>query len=317
MHHRNSHRRESWRHNRLRLEQTLTESGMRSSATGMRRHNGPLFRVIETALAAGLAVTGLARRGRRNALDLRVRRVDFHFPHLPPAFDGYAILHLSDLHLGAPPELAGILRRFLNGIAVDLVAITGDFQTHGHPGAEVIGHELGIVLEGVRAQDGVVAVLGNHDGADLVDVLEAGGIQVLLNERRTLTRRGEHLHVVGTDDPFRFYSPAAAQALEECRDGFRIALVHTVDLVQQAEAAGYALYLAGHSHGGQVALPGGKPVLTALDRNRHLAVGAWRQGRLQGYTSSGTGSANLPRFNTRPEATILRLVRTETTARSP
>lgn len=310
-------RRQQWRQNRLAMERLLVDKRLRSSADGQRGHPIRRFRVMETLLAAGLKAVGLYRRGMRNALDLRLRSLDITFPHLPPAFDGYTILHLSDLHVDAVAGHMAVLERTVHGLAPDLVAITGDFQTEAQPAPAVVGRRLGPVLGRLTCADGVVAVLGNHDSAAMVEVLESLGVQVLVNERRTITRRGEHLHVVGTDDPYCFCTPAARQALAACGDGFRVALVHTVDLVEEAAAAGYALYLSGHTHGGQVALPGGWPLVTALDRNRHLAVGLWRHGRMVGYTSSGTSSGNLPRFHTRPEATLIRLVRGAADVGSP
>ncbi|MBC7953941.1 MAG: metallophosphoesterase [Rhodospirillaceae bacterium] len=302
--------RQLWRHARLRLESRLSRTGKRSSATGERPRGLPLLVVAEALLGVTARLTGLYQRGLHNARNVRVTPVEFTFPHLPPAFHGYTILHLSDLHVGTVPGLLDALPALLGRAAADLVVITGDFQTFGQPPAPEAARLLAPIMAALHPADGILAVLGNHDRAHMADALGSLGVRVLVNEAVTLTRRGEHLHITGTDDVFAFHSPAAEAALALRQDGFRMALVHTVDLVDQAEHQGYALYLSGHTHGGQVCLPGGRPVFTALDRHRHLAKGAWRHGRLQGYTSSGTGSSAPPlRFNSRPEVAVITLLR--------
>ena len=277
---------------------------------GERRDCSPLLRRVINATERVFRLAGLHARARRNAADLRLVEVDFAFPDLPAAFDGYRLLHLSDLHVGEVPGLAQVWLDRLSGLRPELVVITGDIQSQAKPPPPEAAAHLAPLLAALEPADGVCAVLGNHDDSTLVEELEKLGVEVLVNQGRTLARGSEHIHLIGTDDVFAFYTPAAEQALSAWRDGFRIALVHTVDLVDHAEALGYALYLSGHTHGGQIALPGGRPLATALDRHRHLAKGAWRHGRLHGYTSSGTGTGHPAlRLNTRPEATLIRLVR--------
>lgn len=302
--------RAQWLLRRLHLEQRLARHGRRSTPAGERLHSPGLNRAIEHGARLAAALAGLHRRGRRNALDLRLRTRDFRFADLPPAFDGYRLLHLSDLHVGAHPEMVPIWTEALAGLPCDLVAVTGDFQCTATPPAAEVLRLLEPLLAALTPIDGIAAVLGNHDGAELVEALEGRGVRVLVNEALMLARGAETVTVVGTDDVHCFYTEAAQQALAAHTAGFRIALVHTVDLVEDAAAAGYALYLSGHTHGGQIALPGGRPLYTALDRHRHLAAGPWRFGSLQGHTSPGTGSGAPPlRFNTRPEATLIRLIR--------
>ena len=92
---------------------------------------------------------------------------------------------------------------------------------------------------------------------------------------------------------------------------FRIALIHSPEMADHAAAAGVSLYLCGHTHGGQVCLPGGRPILTRLTRCRHAAVGHWREGAMRGYTSHGLGTSWPPlRFNSRGEMTVITLRRT-------
>lgn len=142
----------------------------------------------------------------------------------------------------------------------------------------------------------------------MVDLLEAQGVTMLVNETVRVGTGPSHFHVTGTDDVHLFYSDEAHKVLREGPEGFRIALVHTPDLATDAARAGYGLYLCGHTHGGQICLPGGRPILTALDSHQHLASGAWSLDGMQGYTSRGIGGGFFPvRFNCPGEIGLLRL----------
>ena len=83
------------------------------------------------------------------------------------------------------------------------------------------------------------------------------GIDMLINETRTLKRGAAEIHVTGTDDVHYYYTEAARVALEIAPDGFKVALIHSAELADVAGDAGFSLYLAGHTHGGQISLPGG------------------------------------------------------------
>jgi predicted MPP superfamily phosphohydrolase len=251
---------------------------------------------------------GIYARGRRNALAIKRVERDFFFPDLPAAFDGYRILHLSDTHLDCLPELAAVARRLLSHIEVDLVAVTGDI--HGHYQASLTSSvaPLMALLEGVRARDGVFAVLGNHDPAGMADALEQAGLTVLINESTTVERDGEEIVLTGLDDVHRFYTVAAQRALAAKPAGFGLALVHSAEMADYAAEAGFALYLCGHTHGGQICLPGGRSIFTRLRRCHFGARGEWRAGKMIGYTSNGLGVGEVPlRFNCRGEVTVITL----------
>lgn len=258
----------------------------------------------------GARLVGIHARGRRNALDARLVTVSLSFPDLPPAFDGYRILQLSDTHLDFLPDLSAIAARLLAGIEVDLLALTGD--VHGHHRAPLAASTAPLVelLKAVRVNDRRLAVLGNHDPADMAAALEKLGFEVLNNRSITLVRDGQRIAVTGLDDVHRFFTPAALCALAEAPYGFRIALVHSAEVADYAAAAKYALYLSGHTHGGQICLPGGRPIVTQLRRCRHAAVGTWSEGSMIGYTSCGLGVGDVPlRFNCRGEVSIITLRR--------
>jgi predicted MPP superfamily phosphohydrolase len=257
--------------------------------------------------------TPIYRLGRRNALRPQLNRVELCFRDLPAAFDGYRILQLSDTHLDQLPELAPIARRLLSGLEVDLLALTGDVQGRHRAATDRSTALLAEVLDGLRVRERRVAVLGNHDPAAMVGALERQGFEVLLNRTVALRRGGERLIVTGLDDPHSFYTEGAHAALNDPTiesSSFRIALVHSAEMADHAARAGYALYLCGHTHGGQVCLPGGKPLVTHLARCRLGARGLWRWGDMTGYTTTGLGISGPPmRFNCPGEAALLTLRR--------
>ena len=144
----------------------------------------------------------------------------------------------------------------------------------------------------------------------MVDSFERLGIGMLINETQSIEREGAQIHVTGTDDVHYYYTDAARESLLAAPDGFKIVLVHSAELAGYATDAGFSLYLAGHTHGGQISLPGGIPVISYMSCHRRYASGLWRCGSMIGYITTGIGVTGLPvRFNTRPEAVIVTLRR--------
>jgi uncharacterized protein len=299
--------REVWAERRRALER----QGHASDPDGQRAAwQGRVLDVAALGFDWATRLTGIHSRGRRNALSPALVERAFAFPELPPVFDGYRILQISDPHLDCLPDLARIARRLVRDLDIDLVAITGDI--HGSPRAP-LGHStelLADLLTGATVRDRIVAVLGNHDPASMAEALEQLGITTLINESMVLERGNERLVITGLDDVHRFYTPAAKRALRDAPKGFRIALVHSSEIADYAAAAGFALYLCGHTHGGQICLPGGRWLITRLRRCRFGAQGEWRAGKMIGYTSSGLGVGEVPlRFNCQGEIAVITLRR--------
>ena len=301
---------DQWATERRRLEKSSHLSG----PDGLRsRGRKAVFTRLLDVFGAGLRATPLYARGRANALDLRRVELVLKIRGLPPSFDGYRILHLSDTHLDVLPELVPVVHDLLDGAEVDLLALTGD--VHGHHAAPV-SHSAGLLgeaLRGVKVTGPRLAILGNHDSQGIADQLMAMGFDVLVNRSVAIHRGAGRLVFTGLDDVNSFYTDAArreldAHGLPVGADECRIALIHSAEMADHAARAGYALYLAGHTHGGQICLPGGRPLVTTLHRCRHGAVGLWREGDMIGYTSSGVGVAHPPvRFNCRGEVAFITL----------
>ncbi|HEY5598279.1 MAG TPA: metallophosphoesterase [Kiloniellales bacterium] len=233
------------------------------------------------------------RRGARHALRLDLTELTLSFADLPAAFDGYRILHLTDLHLDNIDDTAAETAARVAELDSDLCVITGDIRDNIHAPLHPLIERLDHVVSAVRAPDGVLSVLGNHDGAAMVAPMERIGIHVLLNETLTLSRDTDELHITGLDDVHRFHTEEAYAALDAAPEGFCIALVHSPEVAGRA-AEKHRLYLTGHTHGGQICLPGQRSFTSGLKRHRDLGKGIWRHGRMVGYTSRGIGACIIP-----------------------
>jgi predicted MPP superfamily phosphohydrolase len=256
-----------------------------------------------------LKATGFFKHGHRNAMNIQVRHVDVFPKALPESFRGYRILHLSDLHLDSMEGIGERIARKIEPLSCDLCVITGDFRYARHGAYKQILPPLRKIVSAVNPTDGIHAVLGNHDTQAMVEDVETLGIRLLTNETRTICRDGQHLHIIGVDDPHDYYTENAAECVTNApRDGFRILLAHSPELYPLADANAVGLYLCGHSHGGQICLPGGLPLMTCLDRGKRFYRGVWKYGNVVGHTSPGCGTAKIPiRFNCNPETTVLTL----------
>ncbi len=264
---------------------------------------------VHALLRGVLRLTGLYGRGRRNAADIRLTHNRVLVEGLPAAFDGYRILHLSDLHLDMSSAITAALLHRVGEASYDLCVITGDFRarTYGVFEGVVSGAaQLRAVLAGE-----VYAVLGNHDFIEMVPGLEAAGIRVLLNESVVLRRGGADLYLAGIDDPHYYRvdnleKAAAGVPLAACS----VLLSHSPEVYRHAAHAGFKLLLCGHTHGGQICLPGGWALSYNASCPRRFGKGSWRYHGLLGYTSRGAGSCVVDaRFNCPPEITVHELRR--------
>lgn len=259
---------------------------------------------VHALIRATLKMTMLHGRGRNNALKLELTRNEIHLPHLPQSFEGLRILHLSDLHLDVNDQMAGALIARIADLEYDLCVITGDFRAKTYGPYE---HALA-AMQKVRSviSDPVYAILGNHDSIEMVPGLEGMGIDVLLNESVTIERDGESIHLAGIDDPHYYKAhnlEKAASALDE--DRVSILLSHSPETYRHAAHVGFDVFLCGHTHGGQICLPGGFPLMCNAKAPRSVCNGSWRYGEMHGYTSRGSGASVVDvRYNCAPEVTL-------------
>ena len=270
-------------------------------------------RVLNALVRTLLRLSGFYGRGYRNFLDIQVRTHSVGIAHLAPSFEGFTILQLSDLHLDLDPTLTPRILQRLEGLEYDVCVITGDYRNKCHGDFQPCLAEMEKLMSHLRPRP-AYGILGNHDFIEMVAPLEQMGLQMLLNETVTLERGADRIYLSGVDDPCHY----EADNLEKTRQGIppgaaSVLLAHSPSSYRQAAALGYDFMLSGHTHGGQVCLPGGVAILRLGNCPARMLNGSWSYQGLLGYTSPGTGSSGVPvRFHCPPEMTLHRL-----TTRSP
>jgi predicted MPP superfamily phosphohydrolase len=154
-------------------------------------------------------------------------------------------------------------------------------------------------------------VLGNHDTIRMVPELESMGVEVLLNESVILARGGDVIHLAGVDDAHYYRVDNIEKAAEGIPlEAVSILLSHTPEIYRQAAHSGFDLFFCGHTHGGQICLPGGYPVTLDARCPRRLGYGNWQHGKMLGYTTAGAGTSIVEvRINCLPEIVLHTLVR--------
>jgi uncharacterized protein len=247
---------------------------------------------------------GLYSRARRNADQIAIRRNLLEFESLPPAFADFTILHLSDLHADISEGAMQQLIRIVGDLKYDICVLTGDYRGKTYGPFDI---SLKSILE-LRAQlkEPLYGVLGNHDSIYMVPALEEMGIRMLFNECVTLSRNDSQIYLAGIDDAHFYRTDDIEKAAKQIPGGaFSILLSHTPEVYRKAASAGFNLMLSGHTHGGQLCLPGGIPIKLEARLPRSMGAGAWQYGRMAGYTSVGAGTSLLPvRLNCPPEITL-------------
>ena len=258
-----------------------------------------------------LKITGLNKRGLNNARDFKIVELDLYFDQLPEEFEGYKILHMSDLHVDALENIHLDIVEKIKNLSYDTCVITGDYRDFIFGKHLHIYDSLKYIFDHIQAPDGVFATMGNHDSHDMLPYLEAVGFRMLINETVSIKRDEAEIKITGLDDPYFFYSEHSEAALTASGEGFKILLIHAPEMYQSASANNYSLYLCGHTHGGQICFPWGRPLYINLNRSKHLHSGLWQEAQLTGYTSKGTGVCTMPvRYFTRGEIEVFTLRKT-------
>ena len=259
---------------------------------------------IHSLIRTTLKLSGLYWRGQRNAERIQIRHNHIRFPRLPSAFNGFTLLHISDLHVDMNETAIRRLTELLPDLEYDACVMTGDYRgaTFGVFDAALEGMlQLRSCLRGP-----VYGVLGNHDTIRMVPGLEGKGIRMLLNECEPISRGGDSIYLAGIDDAHYYRVDNIEKAATKIpHDGFSILLSHTPEVYRHAAHAGFDLLLSGHTHGGQMCLPGSIPITLSSVLPRHMGSGPWKYHDMVGYTSVGAGSSIVAvRLNCLPEITL-------------
>jgi len=293
-----------------------------------------MLAVLLTIIGVGLACLAYASLVERNWFALRTHRV----PCLPTGTPAVRVLHISDLHFRRGQRRK---RAFLARCATtnpDLVVGTGDFLG----GADAVEATVDAMTQ-IRPRTSAFFVLGSNDyygstptnpfkylvgpsnrhkpkgrpnpWRDLVAGLQERGWRLINNETANLTLDGfGPVDIVGLDDP-HLRRDDLSVASPRSHEGFRLAIVHSPDAAPALAALGYDLIVCGHTHGGQLRVPGFGALVTnstlprTMARGLHRLDGAW----LHVSAGMGTNPYAPVRFACRPEACLLELVPREET----
>jgi predicted MPP superfamily phosphohydrolase len=285
---------------------------MTTSSNGRISRRGLLkaaLRMMAGSSLAALGTTVYATQLEPRWLEIERVRVPIHA--LPAAFDGYRIVQLSDIHFGncTPRDTVAHALQMALDLTPDLIVLTGDYvlDVVDWPG-------LSTVLSTLSTHGNVAAILGNHDhwmdAAGVRWALADAGIPELQNASRALVLGDQAVWLLGVDDVWEQHDDLPAALVDVPAGAIAILLAHEPDFADEAVLTGrIALQLSGHSHGGQVRIPGkGAPVLPYLARN--YPYGLRRVGSMWLYTNRGVGliPPNV-RINCRPEVTEITLCR--------
>ncbi len=238
---------------------------------------------------------------------LLVKKYTILVKGLSPAFDGFTILHLSDLHNKEFGHKQEKLLNLINKQEFHLVAITGDLVDKRNPRVMP-----GIHLVEKLSHKPVYFVPGNHDwwnGFKFREQLIESGVKILENQAEKFSLNGEHFWVVGVDDPY-LGRDNLGQALLNVNDAApKILLAHAPNIYDAAIKSGIDLVMVGHTHGGQVRLPIlGAIVIPGQDLFPKLDYGLFTSGKTSMIINGGLGESVLPiRFNMKPEIVLLTL----------
>jgi predicted MPP superfamily phosphohydrolase len=224
---------------------------------------------------------------------------------LPPALDGLRISLITDVHHSRIVPADDVMQAIELAMSArpDLIVLGGDYVTFGDrafvgPVAELLGS--------LRAPHGVFAVLGNHDDdRDMPAALTARGFTVLKDQRTQLTIRNETLTLAG----IRFWTRRAENIARIVKgaEGTVLLLAHDPRRLVEAANLKVPAVLSGHTHGGQIVLPG---VGAIARRSFPVWSGLGKQGNTSIFVSRGVGTIYVPvRINCPPEVALLTLRR--------
>jgi len=240
---------------------------------------------------------------------LEWKRIIHRSTRLPEAFQNLRIIHFSDLHFGYhmnAERLASIVEK-MNEERADLILFTGDLIDNGQADVGQVIPEL----RKLHAPLGKFAVLGNHDfrhapESESTNALEQAGFRVLKNQHVELARGDARIAIAGLEDWFGGFPNVKDAVSGIPTDRYTILLAHEPDLADEAMKYAIDLQLSGHSHGGQVRIPG-LPVKWNPEMGQKYPDGLYTftGTEFKLYTNRGLGMTFMPiRLFCRPEITI-------------
>lgn len=273
-----------------------------------------LVRSIDHDIAAELPARPLGKPRYRylvpfpgnELLHLRISEKELVVPRLPVAWDRLRVLHLSDLHFIGCPDLPYYQRVIERARALqpEIIVFSGDLLDR-----DDLRDWLASTLGLLTAPLGCYFVLGNHDRdythpSTTRAVLSACGWQDVAGRETSVRYRGAELVIGGTEAPWMGMHPPWEQGTGE---SFRLLVSHTPDNISWARRRGVDLMLSGHTHGGQVRLPGFGPVFSPSLFGCKYASGTFWESPTLMHVSRGIGAKHPLRINCPPDVSLLLL----------
>lgn len=234
--------------------------------------------------------------------------VDIELDNLDFEFNNYKIINLTDIHIGqwlTPEYLEGVVD-YVNTLNPDLITLTGDYVSYILKGYE---KDLEKSFKKLKAKDGKLAVLGNHDhwlgASEIRNILKKANIKDLSNDVysiKSLNIAGIDSYTVGADDLDSVLNKLPQK-------GANILLVHEPDFAKISSKTGkFGLQISGHSHGGQFIIPGTNIAPFRGPKSTKYPVGKYKVKNMIQYTSRGLGTNTFwMRINCKPEITLFHL----------
>jgi predicted MPP superfamily phosphohydrolase len=245
--------------------------------------------------------------------DVSVFQIDLPLVDLPAELNGLKVLHITDTHFGQRwCEGHDKLLATIAELNADLIAFTGDWVEDKYD------FRLGLDVaqrfaRGLVSKFGTFSCLGNHDGDLIAPYLLDAGVKLMVGERRSILGGESAIEILGLPGVARLdLSPTLIESFgPRAPSTLRLVLTHYPDHIRQLSPLNAHLVLTGHTHGGQICLPGAKPIITHDSLPKELSSGIHQFGETWMHTSRGIGCAA---WNIRvlcpPEITMIRLVRT-------
>lgn len=246
-----------------------------------------------------------------NNYNFEIKKKIIKFQSIPKKLKGMKIAQLSDIHAGIYLKKDKILEavKITNTLKPDIMCLTGDFVAN----SEKYIYPCIEALSLLNPKIGIYSCIGNHDNMVnrriTVEGLESAGLNVMIDENRTVEYKGCEFYIAGIEDGWYRSKPDLIKALKNVpRNSFKILLAHQPDIFKEAATQNVSLTLSGHYHGGQVSvqflrLPLSVPILVSP-----YISGLFKKNTSYLYVNNGIGFSGLPfRMNVPPEITLITL----------
>ena len=291
-----------WQENREIIENRL-------SRTNKKTIKNIIIKRITNYIKSSSIFKRIYKKAIKKSQEIELTNIYIKKENLPIDFDGFRIVHLTDLHLDSSEGICDRICEKITDIKCDVVFFTGDYASGTIP-SEKISEDISKIKKHINPKFGFFGTLGNNDKAKLSNHLENVGINMLNNKSHQITIGKSHINIVGLDDTNKFFTEDITKTIDEIDVAeFNILITHTPETTDYTREIP-DIYITGHTHGSQVNIPGLMTLYKPLGKTsgKDLMQGIWTRGRTTGFTSRGIGISILPiRFRCPSEISTITL----------